>query len=194
MSATYDPTVEASHPQASWTGLLKHGLETAGQMGRLSASRIKLYLSLLDEDPTTQNLISTATTVTHALGGVQSGIFKDWLEGTVGQIRAINRDVINALHNLRLAGNLIATTNYDDLLLDYITTLKPVTWMDGDEIIGAQRNRELDKIIYLHGYWKRAESVILDGRSYEQIARHEMYRDDFAAFGGLPPGSMLDAV
>ena len=151
-------------------------------MGRLEQSKAALYLTLLNVDTTTQNLISAATTVTNALGGVQSGIFKDWLESTIGNIRPLNRDIIDALHALREAGNLLATTNYDDVLLDYFIALRPVTWMDGDEIIGAQRNRELDKVIYLHGYWKRPDSVILDGRSYEQISRHEQYREDLAAF------------
>jgi len=54
--------------------------------------------------------------------------------------------------------------------------------MDGNDIVGVLKNRERDKIIYLHGYWKRRESVILDGRSYEQIARDNEYRDDLAAF------------
>ena len=182
MSATYDISKKSSHPQASWTGLLKHGLETAERMGQLTKNRATLYLNLISEDPTTQNLISAASTVTTALGGASSGIFKKWLEETIGQICPINRDVINALHALREADNLLATTNYDDVLIDHSASLMPVTWMDGDEIIGAQRNRELDKIIYLHGYWKRPNTVILDGRSYEQIARHEVYRDDLAAF------------
>ncbi len=182
MASTYDPATKSSHPQASWTRLLRHGLETGERMGRLEKSKAALYLTLLKEDPTTQNLISAATTVTNALGGVQSGIFKDWLESTIGKIRPLNRDIIDALHALRVAGNLLATTNYDDVLLDYCSALRPVTWMDGNEFIGAQRNRELDKVIYLHGYWKRPDTVILDGRSYEQISRHEQYREDLAAF------------
>ncbi|MFZ2276776.1 MAG: SIR2 family protein [Prosthecobacter sp.] len=182
MSATYDISKKSSHPQASWVGLLKHGLETAEHMGQLTKSKATLYLNLISEDPTTQNLISAASTVTTALGGASSGIFKKWLEDTIGQICPMDRDVIDALHVLREADNLLATTNYDDVLIDHSASLRPVTWMDGDEIIGAQRNRELNKIIYLHGYWKRPDTVILDGRSYDQIARHEEYRDDLAAF------------
>ncbi|MBB5031777.1 SIR2 family protein [Prosthecobacter vanneervenii] len=182
MSATFDPAKKASHPQASWAGLLKHGVDEAERMGRLAGKKAALYRSMLDVDPTTQNLISAATAVTDAFGGVSSGIFKDWLAATIGTIRPINRDIIDALHALRQADNLLATTNYDDVLLDHPSPLVPITWTDGDDIIGAQRNREFDKIIYLHGYWKRPETVILNGRSYDQIARHEEYRDDLAAF------------
>lgn len=182
MSATFDPAKKASHPQASWAGLLKHGVDEAERMGRLASKKAALYRSMLDVDPTTQNLISAATAVTDSFGGVTSGIFKDWLAATIGTIRPINRDIIDALHALRQADNLLATTNYDDVLLDHSSPLVPITWTDGDDIIGAQRNRELDMIIYLHGYWKRPETVILNGRSYDQIARHEEYRDDLAAF------------
>lgn len=121
-------------------------------MGQLPKPKADLYLNLLSVDPTTQNLISAATTVTNALGGTESTIFKKWLEQTIGQIRPLSRDIIDALHALREADNLLATTNYDDVLLDHPNALQPVTWMDGDEIIGADRNRELDKVIYLHGY------------------------------------------
>jgi hypothetical protein len=182
VSATCDPATKSSHPQASWTGLLTHGLQTAECMGQLPKPKADLYLNLLSVDPTTQNLISAATTVTNALGGTESTIFKKWLEQTIGQIRPLNRDIIDALHALREADNLLATTNYDDVLLHHPSVLQPVTWMDGDEIIGAQRNRELDKVIYLHGYWKRPDTVILDGRSYEQISRHKEYRNDLATF------------
>lgn len=181
MSATYDSAKKACHPQASWTGLLTHGLNTAARMGRLTKGKEALYLNLLAEDPTTENLISVASVVTNALGGAKSHIFEQWLKDTVGEIRPLNREVIDALHALREAENLLATTNYDDILLDHPTTLKPITWMDGDEIVGAQRNREIDKIIYLHGYWQRPETVILGGVSYNQITRHKGYRDDLAA-------------
>ena len=152
VSATCDPATKSPHPQASWTGLLTHGLQTAERMGQLPKQKADLYLNLLSVDPTTQNLISAATTVTNALGGAKSSIFKEWLEQTIGQIRPLSRDIIDALHALREADNLLATTNYDDVLLDHPNALQPVTWMDGDEIIGADRNRELDKVIYLPGY------------------------------------------
>ena len=180
-SATFDPATKAGHPQASWIGLLKHGLDEAERMGQIKKGKADIYRAMLTEDPTTENLISAASTVTKAFGGVTSGIFKDWLENTIGKVCATNRNILDPLHALREAGNFLATTNYDDVLLDYPIALQPITWMDGNDIVGVLKNRERDKIIYLHGYWKRAESVILDGRSYEQIARDNEYRDDLAA-------------
>jgi tetratricopeptide (TPR) repeat protein len=44
------------------------------------------------------------------------------------------------------------------------------------------RQWQTGKVIFLHGYWRRPESVILDWKSYEQIARDEDYREDLAAF------------
>lgn len=180
-SATFDPATGAGHPQASWIGLLKHGLDESERMGQIKKATADLYRAMLAADPTTENLISTASTVTKALGGVPSRHFKDWLENTIGKVRATNRNILDPLHALREAGNILATTNYDDVLLDYPIALRAITWMDGNDIIGVLKNRERDKIIYLHGYWKRSDTVILDGRSYEQIARHEVYRDDLAA-------------
>lgn len=180
-SATFDPATKAGHPQASWIGLLKHGLDEAERMGQIKKGKADIYRTMLAEDPTTENLISAASTVTKAFGGVTSGIFKDWLESTIGKISATNRNILDPLHLLREAGNFLATTNYDDVLLDYPIALQAITWMDGNDIVGVLKHRERDKIIYLHGYWKRAESVILDGRSYEQIARHDEYRDDLTA-------------
>lgn len=181
-SATFDPATKAGHPQASWIGLLKHGLDEAERMGQIKKAKADVYRAMLAEDPTTENLISAASTVTKAFGGVSSGIFKDWLENTIGKVCAKNHNILDPLHALREAGNFLATTNYDDVLLDYHIALQPITWMDGNDIVGVLKNRERDKIIYLHGYWRRAESVILDGRSYEQIARDDEYRDDLAAF------------
>ena len=181
-SATFDPATKAGHPQASWIGLLKHGLDEAERMGQIKKSKADIYRAMLSEDPTTENFISAASTVTKAFGGVTSGIFEDWLDNTIGKVCATNRNILDPLHALREAGNILATTNYDDVLLDCHIALQPITWMDGNDIVGVVKHRERDKIIYLHGYWKRPETVILDGRSYEQIARHEVYRDDLAAF------------
>lgn len=180
-SATFDLATKAGHPQASWIGLLKHGLDEAERMGQITKTKAGVYRAMLAEDPTTENLISAASTVTKAFGGVTSGIFKDWLENTIGKVCATNRKILDPLHALREAGNFLATTNYDDVLLDYHNALLPITWKDGNDIVGVLKHRERDKIIYLHGYWKRPESVILDGRSYEQIARDDEYRDDLAA-------------
>jgi len=115
-SATFDPATKAGHPQASWIGLLKHGLDEAERMARIKKGKADIYRAMLAEDPTTENLISTASTVTKAFGGVTSGIFKDWLENTIGKVRATNRNIIDPLHALREAGNFLATTNYDDVV------------------------------------------------------------------------------
>jgi hypothetical protein len=54
--------------------------------------------------------------------------------------------------------------------------------METDALIGVVRNWDTSKIIFLHGYWRHPESVILDWKSYDRIARDERYREDLAAF------------
>src|SRR6185369_1613753 len=116
------------------------------------------------------------------MGSAKSKHFAEWLKRSVGSIKAHDRSVLEALHAIRIQGNLLATTNYDGLLLDGNKKLSPITWQDSDALIGAVRNRDVEKIIFLHGYWRQPESVILDWKSYDRIARDEQYRADLGAF------------
>ena len=115
------------------------------------------------------------------MGGAASVHFENWLTRTIGSIKAHDRKGLDALEALRAQRNLLATTNYDGLLLDDAGLRKPVTWKEPDEFLRAARNRETDKVIFLHGYWRHPQSVILDWTSYEEITRDERYREDLAS-------------
>ena len=118
------------------------------------------------------------------MGGAGSIHFADWLERTVGSIKAHPHasETLDALHTLREAGHLLATTNYDELLLDPHRAVSAVTWKEADAFIRAARNKEREKILFLHGYWRQPQSVVLDWTSYQQIARDDRYREDLNAF------------
>ena len=105
------------------------------------------------------------------MGGVKSPHFADWLKRTLGAMETHNPSVLEALDAIRQQGNLLATTNYDGLLLSSHSQLAPVTWLETDALIGTVRNWDTSKIIFLHGYWRQPESVILDWKSYDKIAR-----------------------
>ncbi len=138
---------------------------------------------LLKEDTSqTHHFLTAAQDITEGMGGVQSKHFAEWLARTVGEIKTKDSSVLDALHALRQYGNLLATTNYDDLALGEPPTLRAVTWRDTDELLSAVRDWDTDTVAFLHGYWRRPESVVLDWKSYEQIARDEQYRNDLAAF------------
>lgn len=179
IAASCDAKSKKPHPQASWTGLLENGLQWLQDHHVMDEEVAQAQLTLLRKRPQTHRLISAAADITE---GMSAKHFADWLASTVGTIKAQNLDVLDALSALRMQGNLLATTNYDGLLLGTDRQLSPVIWVDSDELIAAARSRDTSKIIFLHGYWRRPETVILDWRSYDRIVRDEQYREDFAAF------------
>jgi DNA polymerase III delta prime subunit len=182
IAATIDAATGRPHPQASWSGLLEDGLEWLRDHNLIEAAVADAQLTLLKKNPQTHRFISAAEDVTNGLGGVQSAHFAEWLRRTVGSITPHDGRILEALDAIRRQGNLLATTNYDGLLLGCDSQLAPVTWRDSDALVGAVRNRDISKVIFLHGYWRRPESVILDWKSYDRIARDERYREDLAAF------------
>ena len=147
----------------------------------ISEAKAAAYLTLLHDEPDTHSFITAAQHITRLMGGPESVHFENWLKQTIGTIEAHNREGLDALEALRNQGNILATTNYDGLLLDDAGSRKPVTWKEPDEFIRAARNKETDKVLFLHGYWRQPRTVILDWTSYEKIARDRKYREDLAA-------------
>ena len=180
MAASRDPSTGKPHPEASWAGLLANGLDWLKQHNHIAADEAAAHLTLLKKRGDTHHFISAAEDVTRLMGGVGSRHFEEWLARTIGSIRAHDRKALDALEALRAHGNLLATTNYDGLLLDGARVLKPVTWKEPDAFLRAARDKETDKVIFLHGYWRQPPSVILDWNSYQEIARDERYREELA--------------
>lgn len=182
VAASRDPATGESHPEASWAGLLRNGLAWLKDHQLISNAKAQAHLALLEpeEAPDTNDFLSAAQVVTRNMGGAESRHFSEWLKRTVGAIKAHDRRVLDVLEALRQEGHLLATTNYDDLLLDEAGLRIPVTWKETDAFIRAARNVESDKIIFLHGYWRHPDSVILDWTSYQQISRDQRYRQDLA--------------
>ncbi len=182
MAASLDASTGKPHPQASWAGLLENGLEWLKQNNLITSDEAAAHITFLKSKRLgIHHFISAAQDVTRLMGGVESQHFSEWLKRTIGSIVAHDRHALDALDALRCHGNLLATTNYDGLLLDQGGKLKPVTWKEQDSFLRASRNKEIEKIIFLHGYWRQPESVILDWNSYEQIARDDLYRQDLDA-------------
>jgi tetratricopeptide (TPR) repeat protein len=90
------------------------------------------------------------------------------LRESVGALQAERREALEALRDLHVA---LATTNYDGLI-EEVTELPPVTWMDGARVERVLRGDE-PGVLHLHGYWREPESVILGIRSYEQVLGNE---------------------
>ncbi|MDX1999881.1 MAG: SIR2 family protein, partial [Thermoanaerobaculia bacterium] len=184
IAASRDPKTGKPHPQASWAGLLESGLEWLEKKGLMTSKRAEGHRALLAEDAGTHHFITAAQDVTDGFGGQASGHFEEWLKRTVGSIQAHDRTLLDALEDLRRHGNLLATTNYDGLLLGDSGKLSALTWEEKHrpEFLRAVRTRETDKILFLHGFWRRPSSVILDWSSYQAISSEGQYRDDLRAF------------
>jgi hypothetical protein len=116
----------------------------------------------------TDSLISVAQVISKKMGGPGSVFYKDWLSQTIGSIEAKDFRLLRALHRLRPSGNILATTNYDDLLVEGQPDLQPVTWGDGFNLLRVARG-EAQGVLFLHGYWRRDDTVVLDWRSYLEL-------------------------
>src|SRR5712692_1047125 len=153
-----------NRPCASWTGLLHHGVDrcvaVAPSLPTGWAERAHGEIDSGDLD----ELLSAAEKITQKLGGRNGGEYSRWLQESVGTLKTERREVLDALHGLGVA---VATTNYDSLI-EEVTGLPPVTWMDGAEVERGLRGDERG-VLHLHGYWRKPESVILGIRSYEQV-------------------------
>jgi len=158
MAATRDS------PVASWQGLLDDGVNRCEAVahrlpdGWTDRVRGEIYSTDMDE------LLSAAEKISRKLGAPDGGEYRLWLRESVGTLRILDRDVIDALNELQIP---LVTTNYDGLL-EEITDLKPVTWLDGPIVERVVRGDER-RILHLHGYWEDPKSVVLGIRSYEKI-------------------------
>lgn len=182
IGASVDPVTKKPHPEASWIGLLKNGLSWISEHRHVNDEHADVLAGVIKFSRTSRDLITVAE---HITTNMASAHFKDWLEATIGSIRANCRDTLDSLQALRMRGNLLATTNYDSLLLDDKGLLQPLTWKSPTDMVRAIRHEDNDKILFLHGYWRDPNSVILDWNSYERVTRNQDYREDLAAFWKL---------
>ena len=118
IGASYDATTQQPHPQASWSGLLENGLQWLKERKLMDEDEVNAQLTLLKKNPQTHRFISVAEDVTEGMGTAKSKHFAEWLKRSIGSIKAHDRSVLDALEAIRKQGNLLATTNYDGLLLE----------------------------------------------------------------------------
>src|SRR5689334_9253338 len=82
-------------PCASWSGLLRDGANTCADLNpALKAKWLPAVLEQI-ESGDTDELISAAERVTDKLGGRESGMYRRWLEQSVGPLSAKDRDVLD---------------------------------------------------------------------------------------------------
>jgi len=168
-------------PYASWSGLLKHGINYLVQRQFQQQWGIQLEASLeASFSPfNLKNALQHAELVEQALNTPDATAFADWLMSAFSSFKARNdgRDTLEALRDLQEAGALLLTTNYDGLLSD-ITNSAPVTWEEHPDFLRVITRQKLG-ILHIHGHWHRPSSIVLGRSSYDRVVADEDFQQLF---------------
>jgi hypothetical protein len=156
-------------PAASWLALLHDGVarcEAVVGHGLPAgwSNRIRAQIDSGD----VEELLSAADNITRRLDGPNGGEYGRWLRESVGSLKVVDPEVIQALAELDAP---IVTTNYDGLI-EQVTGLPTVTWRQGALVERVVR-RDDPGVVHLYGSWRDPVSVVLGTRSYEQVLGDE---------------------
>jgi hypothetical protein len=152
-----------NQPQASWAGLIEHGLEWCAS-NEISLPG-KAGLKRAQADLRSGDFLSAADKLQRGLE--EAGEWTRFLNDSFKSLLASSWDLVDALLELNVP---IATTNYDTLI-DGRAGLPAVSWRSPG-LVGALRNRS-QGIAHLHGVWTDPASVILSHGSYGQLIATE---------------------
>lgn len=154
--------------RASWGGLIRHGLDHTVGLGLYTEAEAEAVAGLLAHAQP-DLWIAAAEQLSRVLRAPHGGDFKVWLREAVGPFAGAiqDRSVLDVLVDLQRRGATLATVNYDGML-EEVTGLRPVTWLDASEVERVLR-RHAQGILHLHGYYERPESVVLGTSSYAQV-------------------------
>ena len=161
-----------SSPQASWLGLLKHGIAFLIANGRLAPDRGAERSHALDTAFSPFDLTSAlehAEALEQALTRPDHTLFEQWLDTAFRSFTAPASEgsALSALRFLSDQGALLLTTNYDHLLSD-ATGLKPITWAEHEDLLQLITRRQ-SGVLHIHGHWKKPSSVVLGKSSYDRV-------------------------
>ena len=169
-------TAATKAPQASWRGLLEHGIDHLERTNRLGTAYCEeLRGSLRDAfNPFNLELVlQHAENIQNILKTPSIQAFSDWLGSAFRGFKAEpdRTEILEAIRDLKRAGALLLTTNYDSLLSDF-TGLPPVTWEEPDSVLRVI-NRQQEGVLHIHGHWQKPTSIILGSASYSKILGRE---------------------
>ncbi|HTQ39800.1 MAG TPA: SIR2 family protein [Pirellulales bacterium] len=153
-------------PAASWKGLLQNGLDRCIGLRLLEVPEAENLRRLLESNKADMWLV-VAQAVEKFLKK-SLGEFGVWLHDSVGTLSVVNREILEAIANLKLP---LWTTNYDGLL-ERTTKFLSVTWRQTSKVESVAKG-ELQAIVHLHGYFDDPDSVVLGVSSYDEIVKDE---------------------
>lgn len=159
-----------SHPELSWVGAIKHGLDYAQQRGKISKKQESNWLKHLESDDI-DDLLGAAEFLTKKLSSTDNTLYEQWFKDVFQDVEPENPDLEDALQLIKNADISIATLNYDDLL-EKTTKLPSICHSDQRKALSwAQRNEK--GILHLHGVWDKPEHCVLSITDYESTHSSE---------------------
>ncbi len=169
-------TAATKAPQASWRGLLEHGvdhLERTKRLGTTYCEELRTSLCGAFNPFNLELVLQHAENIQNILKTPSIQAFSDWLGSAFRDFKAEpdRTEILEAICDLKRAGALLLTTNYDSLLSDF-TGLPPVTWEEPDSILRII-NRQQEGILHIHGHWQKPTSIIFGSASYSKILGRE---------------------
>ena len=111
--------------------------------------------------------LTAAGLIQDKLGKEAGKPYRAFLKAAVGELKATQFDIIEALRALAAARNPIATTNYDSVLCDGIGC-RVVAWTNAEgaaECLSGDRKA----ILHLHGHWDEPPSVVFSATDYSRV-------------------------
>lgn len=123
--------------------------------------------------------------------------YREWLQCMFGSPEVVDPRIYEALRAMN--PRVVATTNYDKLLTDEVMPDTPlVTWGQDDQI--RRLFREDRGVLYLHGVFKRPESVVLASTDYQRVIDNDLRSEVARMFAssaillfiGVSPDGVVD--
>jgi formylglycine-generating enzyme required for sulfatase activity/energy-coupling factor transporter ATP-binding protein EcfA2 len=151
---------------ASWTGLMKLGLDECVHRGVFDDAIADVLLANI-ETGDTRLLIGVAEIIHQGLLELQGlcekkgSVFRDWLSNSIGKLQPTDEKLLNTI---RALPGVLATLNYDSLLEG--NERKPVTWKEFYDNQQALLRDARGVVLHLHGHYENLESVVLGLSSY----------------------------
>ena len=156
----------ADYAVATWQGLLAHGVEHCQSNGLMSGDEADMHCQMLKKG-TINFLIMVAEDITERMRKSSLGVFRGWLEDTIGQVKA-PVPLPPILMALKTMPGWLATLNYDNLIED-ATNRAPVTWRESNKVQKVLASTANNAVLHLHGHYADPESVVLGLRSYDTV-------------------------
>jgi SOS-response transcriptional repressor LexA len=171
VGAGLSAAVTDGKPWATWHGLLLSGLELcqreiAGLPDDWAANKKKEL-----ESADMVSYLTVAEDISLRLRGFHEGReFDSWIGNTVGSLEPTEegRRIIESVCTL---GNVVVTTNYDNLIEQVKSAWKSYTWTD-KEFASAFTGSEV--VLHLHGAAREPGSIILCSGDYQRLSANKL--------------------